>query len=585
MREPAVSRTGAERPRIWGRRARTGAAGALTCLTLTVLVMGPLLLRRGYVLRGDMVFVPDQPWKSAYLGLDGSLPRAVPTDAFVWLLGTALAGDLVQKVLLVVTVVVAVSGVWRLLGDAAWPARVAAAVAFVWTPYTHDRLAIGHWSLLLSTALLPWVVLAAARVAGDGRHAWPGLLITLWGAALMSPSGGVCAAAVAVAVVAAGRGPWLLALGLSLTANLPWLVPGVLADAAAPATRASVSGFAARAESPLGVLASLITSGGVWKQSIAAPERENALIVGASLVLVAVSVVGLRVARQQLGGAVTGLAVVAVSGLALCIMTATGPGADLMTRALELFPGTGLFRDTTRYLAPWSLLVAIGLGGACTWLYDRRGAARGIGLAVAVLAPILLLPSLLWGLLGRLDPVEYPQEWFAVRSLLADQQLEGSVVVLPWDGFYRRYAWNGNRAVLDPAPRFFPGTVLVDDSVRLNDATLPPEDPRVRAVSEALVLPEPTERLRLAGVGVVLVERRTPGAPTGSFEGRLLHRGAELEVWDLGTPVRSDAVQEPRAVLIMVADTVWVFMFAGGVVLLLVGSLAYTPNRRRGSSS
>jgi len=559
MREPAVSRS----------RARTGAAGALTCLILTVLVLGPVLFRRGYVLRGDMVFVPDPAWKPAHLGLDGSLPRAVPTDAFVWLLGNLLPGDLVQKLLLVLAVVVAVTGVFLLLGRAPWPARVAASVAFVWTPYTHDRLAMGQWSLLMSTALLPWVVLAACRFARDGRRGWPYLVIALWGAALMSPSGGLCAAAVAVAVTATGRGRWLLALALSLAANLPWLVPGVLTDAAAPAVRASVTGFAARAESPLGVLASLLTSGGAWKESIAAPERGNALVVGASLVLVAVAMVGFRAATRLVGPAVVGLAVVALAGLALCITTVTGPGADLMTRVNELFPGAGLFRDTTRYLAPWSLLVAIGLGSACAWLYDRRDAASRTGLVLAVVAPLFLLPSLAWGLLGGLDPVDYPEEWSTVRGVLADRELEGSVIVLPWEGFYRRYPWNDERAVLDPAPRFFPGTVLVDDSVRLEASTLPAEDPRVQAVTEAFAQPEPSEELRRAGVAAVLVERRTPGAPTTWSEGRLLHRGPEFDLWELGSAANKDSVQEPRALLIVAVDAMWAAILAWATTLLL----------------
>ena len=57
----------------------------LLALALAAGILGPTLFERGYTLRGDMVFVPDQPWKSAWLGLDGSVPRAVPMDAVVWL--------------------------------------------------------------------------------------------------------------------------------------------------------------------------------------------------------------------------------------------------------------------------------------------------------------------------------------------------------------------------------------------------------------------------------------------------------------------------------------------------------------------
>jgi hypothetical protein len=185
---------------------------------------------------------------------------------------------------------------------------------------------------------------------------------------------------------------------------------------------------------------------------------------------------------------------------------------------------------------------------------------------LAVVAPLALLPSLAWGLLGRLDPVDYPEEWSAVRGVLADRELEGSVIVLPWEGFYRRYPWNDERAVLDPAPRFFPGTVLVDDSVRLEASTLPAEDPRVQAVTEALARPEPSQELRRAGVAAVLVERRTPGAPTMWSEGRLLHRGPEFELWDLGGAASKDSVQEPRALLILAVDAIWAAMLASATI-------------------
>ena len=59
---------------------------------LTVVILGPLLTGWGFWLFGDMVFVPEQPWKDAWLGLDGTLPRAVPMDAIVSVLTQVLPG-------------------------------------------------------------------------------------------------------------------------------------------------------------------------------------------------------------------------------------------------------------------------------------------------------------------------------------------------------------------------------------------------------------------------------------------------------------------------------------------------------------
>lgn len=485
----------------------------ITSLVLVLLIHGPLL-RPGYVLVGDMVFTPDTPWKPSYLGLDGSLPRAVPTDAVVWLLTTVLPGWLVQRVLMTGAVVVAVLGVQRLLREAPGVARVAASVAFVWAPYTHDRLGIGQWSLLVSVAVLPWVVLAA-RAYADRARGWAPLLLTLAAAALFSPSGGVIAAAVALAVVGCGgRTPrrLLVAGGLGLLANLPWLVPGLLADEVASGGRAAVEGFAARGESGLGLVASLLSGGGIWKTSIVAAERTVPAVL---LVSVLLSLIGIAGALHRRRRETDGLALVALAGVVLCLVTAWFPGA--VAPLVEAAPGLGIFRDTTRYLAPLVLLVAIGLGHVVARLWEAAdGGVRALGLLL-VAAQVVVLPSLAWGLLGTLRPVDYPDSWYDARSALEAEPVAGPLVVLPWEGTYRRFAWNDDRAGLDPAPRFFPGEVLLDDRVYLDGVPLPAEDPRSLQVARALASDDPTTRLQDVGIGGVLVHRETPAGPLPEF--------------------------------------------------------------------
>ena len=54
-------------------RRRARAADATVAAVVAAVVLAPVLLARGYVLRGDLVFVPGQPWKGAWLGLGGEL--------------------------------------------------------------------------------------------------------------------------------------------------------------------------------------------------------------------------------------------------------------------------------------------------------------------------------------------------------------------------------------------------------------------------------------------------------------------------------------------------------------------------------
>src|SRR4051812_33994876 len=90
-------------PRVT-RPARIVDLGVSVLMALVVL--GPVLSRRGYVLRGDMVFVPDQPWKGAWLGLDGRVPRFVPGDALLSAATTVLPGAVVQRVVLLLIFVI-----------------------------------------------------------------------------------------------------------------------------------------------------------------------------------------------------------------------------------------------------------------------------------------------------------------------------------------------------------------------------------------------------------------------------------------------------------------------------------------------
>ncbi len=58
-----------------GRMRRVDAAWTAV---LTAVILGPLLTGWGFWLFGDMVFVPEQPWKDAWLGLDGTLRGRCP---------------------------------------------------------------------------------------------------------------------------------------------------------------------------------------------------------------------------------------------------------------------------------------------------------------------------------------------------------------------------------------------------------------------------------------------------------------------------------------------------------------------------
>lgn len=501
---------------------------------LALAVLGPLLVGPGYWLFGDMVFVPEQPWKGAWLGLDGALPRAVPMDALVSLATHVVPGSWVQRLLLVGGFLLGGLGVGRVVRAHAWYARAAAITLLLWNPWVYERLLIGQWAILLGYLALPWVVLAARRLRDDPRRGWAEAAIALVVAAVCSPSSGVLAVVLLAALgLTRDRRTWLAAGLLAVAANLTWLVPAVTAESVHVSATGVFGGFAARAESGAGTLASLFSLGGIWKTAILPSARTSTALVLLSCLLSVAAVAGLRRAARDHPGEWRRLAGVAAGALVLAVAPTLPGGAAAWEGMADHLPGLALFRDSHRFLAPLGVVLAIGAAGAVTAVREHVRAGREALWAVVALlvaAPVLLLPALAWGAGGELQRSSYPQEWADVAALLGEDP--GRVVVLPWAGSYRGFDWDHRRAVLDPAPRFFPGEVLVDDRVLLDDRTVPAEDPRVDEVADALAAGDPAEALRGIGVRWVLVEEGN--GPTVPPEGRVVHAGDGLTLVDLG---------------------------------------------------
>ncbi|WP_436698236.1 hypothetical protein [Nocardioides sp. BYT-33-1] len=538
---------------------------------ITLLVLGPLLVGGGYWLVGDMVFVPHQPWKSAWLGLDGSLPRAVPMDALVSLATHVVPGSVVQRLLLVGGFMAGGLGVARLVRDQRWYARAAAITLFCWNPWVYERLLIGQWAILLGYLLLPWVARAALRLRADPRD-WGPTAVMLVLSALCNPSSGVMAVGV-VAVLALGRDrrAWWRVAALAVGANLTWALPALTATTARVTTTGVFDGFAARAESAAGTAASVLSLGGIWKTSIVPAERTSAVLVLLSCLLSVAALAGLARSGPDrrrwvvLGGAAFGLA----------LLPALPGGSDLLEGLADELPGLALLRDSHRFLAPLGLVLAVGSAHAVAAVRERiRPATTALWSAVALLvvAPLLLLPGLAWGALGELQRSSYPEAWTEVADLVGPGD---TTVVLPWVGSYRGYAWNHRRAVLDPAPRLLPGEVLVDDRVLLGgDRVVPPEDPRVVAVTGALAAAEPAAALRALGVRWVLVERGMgdPEVP----DGRVAYDGGGLRLVDLAADgtVREVTTDVPRVRQILLS-----FGHTCAFLLLLAGAAWILPSR------
>jgi hypothetical protein len=566
-------------PRRWP--AELALAGGLS-----VLILGPAL-RPGLSLVYDMVFVPRLPFTSRLLALDGSVPRAVPSDVVVAVLSRVLPIELVQKLLLLAILVGAALGTARLLRPFGRVASGVGIVVTLWNPYLGSRLLLGQWAILVAYAVLPWLVLHAARlgraVERAERRRAAAAVVLLSALAALSPSGGVLAVATAVLVVAAGgsqasgwRSPRAAAavLGAGIVVNLSWLVPALLRPGGLPSSSAAVGAFAARADTSLGTVLSVLTLGGTWNRETTPAGRDGAAIAAVLLAMLAVAAYGAVVVRRSPRAADwwPGLALAAAVSLLLAL-AASLPFLRVGARWLVVeVPGGGLFRDGTRFLPPFVLLFAVGMGVGVAAL-RRRAASTQLASAVALLgllAPVVALTGLAWGGRGALAAYDYPSDWSNVRTVLAEHGNGTAVLLLPWS-VYRQFPWNGGHTLYDPADRWLPVMTVGDDRLFVGGQLVPGET-RASAVLTPLVESgQPLAPvLATRGVGWVLVERTTPGgtAITASALAGLTRSftGPELELWRV-PGAHAVPVPAPSAAAVVVADLVYVscLLYAGWV--------------------
>lgn len=561
-----------------------GAAAGLAC---AVLALGPAL-RPGYLLFYDMVFVPHLGITDHTLGVDGSVPRAVPGDLAVALLSDLAPGWVVQKVLLVAVFVLVGAGVGGLLRSRA--AAAAAALAACWNPYVAERLAIGHWAFLLGYAVLPFLVAAAGAYREGRPHGR--LRLGVW-LVLMAATGSTGAVLGLVAVLCillvpgqrhrprVGQLAWVVVV--FVLANAPWWFTYLALAPHSGGDPAGVQAFMSRADTPWGLVPSLVTTGGIWNEGVWFADRTSWVVSGVALLITLVAlVVAARTREWRRTPALAGLAVAGLCCLVVAAASALPGGRAIVTAIVTDVPGGGLLRDSQKFVAVWALVVAVAAGLLVEWLRDAAktvGAGRVAAAAVAgavALWPVATLPGMLWGAGGRWEAVSYPTAYQRMSDRI-DRLPAGGLAVFPWT-LYRSYAWDGHRVLLDPWQRLVDRPVLVNDDLPLSDRVVRGESVAARRITRALrdggdVL----AALRREGVRFVLVETDQPraGAVPDLTDATVLARERGLVLYDIGRDASVAPVPGPHGW--------WRYLglMAGGAAVVLVVGEACREGRGR----
>ena len=552
---------------------------AVVSALVAVLVLGPAL-GRGVVLAYDLAWSPDPRLTPFTLGTSTPAPRAVPSDAAGVVLGSLLGAGPAQALVLFGILVLAGNGAARLARLVApglgVSAMTVAAIAAIWNPFVLERLVVGQWTVLLGYAAAPHLLVACLRVParsgaglGPGRRAGRMRRGRREHPRHRRPRGGRRAPGTTSAMgrPRARRSIRARCLG-RLGAARRHLRRGVLHRRGRSVRRPR--------RHPPRRAGSLLSGGAFWNPASHPASREVLVLALVALVLALVAVGACaRAARQQ---KVLAMLVPAGFGLLLAWFSALDP-FGLWTALVVHVPGGGLLRDSQKLLAPWVAVASAGMGLLVRDLLRLR--AAGLALAVLVAAlPVALLPSLAWGVDGRVTAVQVPADLRSAATLLSEQP-PGSVGLLPWSQ-YRRYAWNGSRVSLTLVPRMVDQRVVLDDGLPLANGVVPGEDPAARAVGARIAAGAlPLQALADEGVRWVVVEKRT-GLPDPLADGglpptaRIIRDGPTVSVIELAGP-RPDTVSGSGASVLGWAVTCITWVVAAGCVVL--GTVMETPPR------
>lgn len=473
----------------------------LVYAAVAIAIMLPLLAP-GFILTLDMTFTPE-------LRMPQEITASWPFHALLHLFDLVLPSEIIQKILLFGTLVLAGIGMHRLVrllqpikktsqdidtneSVAGWGIYFAS-ILFMLNPFVYSRFMAGQYAVLLGYALLPWFV----RLLLQFVHR-PGLVPALKLGGLATIIGivsihtlaaiGVLLLAAMVIIVWRYRQKWLkyakfgaAGLGVFVILSSFWLVPltagrGDTAETISSFTAADVVAFETRGDNPLTKIGHVLRLQGFWAEDrgqFLLPQQAIMPWGLMAMAIIALVVTGIIVLWQRSRM----LAVFFGLSLFLAVSIATG-----------LLPLPNAYREPHKITAlvalSYCVFAAFGVDAFLRWLREKGEMLYTIGAAVVLILPLLFTRVMLLGFNGQLQPSQYPAEWAAVNQQLKKDAGAFNTLFLPWHQ-YMSFNFSG-RIIANPAPAFFDKKMIVSTDPELGGATSINADSREAAIKTIL---------------------------------------------------------------------------------------------------
>lgn len=368
-----------------------------------------------------------------------------------------------------------------------WPLYFAG-ILYIANPFTYERWLAGQYYVLLGYALLPFFLKSLFNFCTK-----PSIKNALWAAGWLCLIGAVsihifvisfivAAVCLSVYVVKKSKDKTysknlalgsLVALIAVLIVNSYWFIATLNGSSTTAQTidgigGADINAFATSGTG-FGLFFNVLSMYGFWLGDdgrYAAPNSNKIIwIVGFALIFSLV-VIGARLLhkRRSLPGRV--LFVCAIIGFIFALGVNAPLIGNLTRMIIEHVPFMSGFRDSQKFsvliVLAYAYFAAHGLNYVLKKLKNLSPLKLELLRSLALLLPILYVPTMLLGFSGQLKPVDYPDSWYSFNETLKNDNVERKILFLPWHQ-YMSYDFTP-RVIANPAPRFFTNAEVVSSS-------------------------------------------------------------------------------------------------------------------------
>ena len=456
---------------------------------LTLVIVAPWLLP-------GFVFGTDWPGPR-HFSFPKMLSSAAPLVALLGLAANIVSAEIVGKLFIGGTLLVAALGAYRAMPWDGFIPRAVASLLFTVNPFVYGRLHYGQLFLLAAYAILPWLARSVRQLLVTPSTV-RGLLVAAWlvliGALdlhLFLAAFVLCGLmAIIYGISKAGDRGYLAQLGrasvvaavVAAASSAYWLIPFVSgsspeAQAVVGIGASDIRVYQAVGDPQLGLIPNLLGLYGFWAENIGrfpsfklfAPVWP--IVLAALLVIAVVGSLWVLLprgddSRRDLRPWVIGLLIAGAIALVLDVGAADSRIAVLVTWLDQVFPPYRGMRDSEKWAAILALvyaqLVPLGVIAVTAAVKTRvpSGRLRDLGQALvtglALALPLYYGNGLLFGMHGQVRPSQYPAGWYQADRVLVADPHPGRAVFLPWHLYLAMsFVNNTNKVVASPAPSFF----------------------------------------------------------------------------------------------------------------------------------